>query len=112
MERQTVTFIDFKLAMQAHNAGKREASFNENFNKANKLGSLSARNICYQIANSKCGNKLAKITLKDAISWAQSMLPAGMGGYPSQEIKPYFEQLVTDLKAKDCLTTKGGGNNV
>jgi len=97
MEMIPVDLKSLKVAMSAHNSRKRDASYNEHFNADHKLGSFSARNICRMIAVSTCGNGTAKITMKDAIRWAQGMLPVGMG-YKSQDIQPWFEGVVALLR--------------
>lgn len=46
---------EFRGATAAHNAGRRDAGFNENFNDAHNLGTLRGRALVRRILNSRHG---------------------------------------------------------
>lgn len=69
-----MTLEELKEGLKAHNANKEFATFNENYNKAHKLGTFKSRKVCEHAGQFKhgiCGGALKKIKLEDALEWLQ-----------------------------------------
>lgn len=89
---------ELRESIAAHNS-KKDICANDGYNRTNRLGSIVGRNICNRVAQHKNGIMgHSKLTMKDCVEWAATMLPEG-AGYASQDITESIKPFVDLLKS-------------